>query len=148
MELSDADPSTKDKVKVEIQVKPDVNNNNYKNALDYLLERGVNATFMTGEPVITQIYDAIKSGLNQYNDVTFVGYDAGDRQINWMVEHDKPLLLGSIAQDSYQIGYQAVWQAIKAAQGKPVTSQITTPGVWWDINNYEELIEQKIVYHG
>ena len=146
--LSEADASTKGKVKVEIQVKPDVNNNNYRNALDYLVEKGVNATFMTGEPVITQIYDAIKSGINKYNDVTFVGYDAGDRQISWMVEHDKPLLLGSIAQDSYQIGYQAVQQVIKAAQGKPVTANITTPGVWWDKNNYEELIEKKIVYHG
>ena len=77
-----------------------------------------------------------------------MGYDAGDRQISWMEEHGKPLLLGSIAQDSYQIGYQAVQQVIKAAQGKPVTEKITTPGVWWDINNYEELIEKKIVYHG
>lgn len=148
VELANADPSTKDKVQVEIQVKPDVNNNNYKNALDYLLEKGVNATFMTAEPVITQIYDAIKSGLSQYNDVIFVGYDAGDRQISWMEEHGKPLLLGSIAQDSYQIGYQAVQQAIKAAQGKPIIPHITTPGVWWDINNYQELIEKKIVYHG
>lgn len=46
------------------------------------------------------------------------------------------------------ICYQAVQQVIKAAQGKPVTANITTPGVWWDINNYEELIEKKIVYHG
>ena len=106
------------------------------------------AIFLTGEPVITQIYDAIKSGLSQYDDMVFVGFDAGDRQISWMTEHDKPLLLGSIAQDSYELGYQAVKQVITAAKGKAVEESITTPGVWWDVTNYEELKERKIVYEG
>ena len=148
-ELAKEDPLTKDKnVVVELQAKPDSTNSNYKNALDYLKEEGAKAVFMTGEPVITQIYDAIKSGMNQYNDITFVGFDAGDRQISWMAEHDKPLLLGSIAQDSYELGYQAVKQAIAAANGKSVEESLTTPGVWWDVNNYKELMEKKIVYEG
>ena len=147
-ELAEADDSTKGKVELKLQVKPDVNNNNYINALAYLREQGADAVFMTGEPVITQIYDNIKAGANQYDDMIFVGYDAGSRQIEWMKEHDKHLLLGSIAQDSYEIGYQAVAQVIKAAQGKPVDAGITTPGVWWDIDNYEELKERKIVYEG
>ena len=146
--LADADNSTKGKVELKLQVKPDVNNNNYINALAYLREQGADAVFMTGEPVITQIYDSIKAGANQYNDIVFVGYDAGSRQIAWMEEHAQPLLLGSIAQDSYEIGYQAVAQVIKAAKGKPVNPDITTPGVWWDINNYEELRDKKIVYEG
>lgn len=146
--LADADNSTKGKVELKLQVKPDVNNNNYINALAYLREQGADAVFMTGEPVITQIYDSIKAGANQYNDIVFVGYDAGSRQIAWMEEHAQPLLLGSIAQDSYEIGYQAVAQVIKAAKGKPVNPDITTPGVWWDINNYEELKDKKIVYEG
>ena len=146
--LADADNSTKGKVELKLQVKPDVNNNNYINALAYLREQGADAVFMTGEPVITQIYDSIKAGANQYNDIVFVGYDAGSRQIAWMEEHAQPLLLGSIAQDSYEIGYQAVTQVIKAAKGKPVNPDITTPGVWWDINNYEELRDKKIVYEG
>ena len=146
--LVEADNATKGKVNLELQVKPDVNNDNYYNALAYLKEQGADAIFMTGEPVITQIYDKIKSGLNQYDDMIFVGYDAGTRQINWMEEHGSPLLLGSIAQDSYEIGYQAVAQVIKASQGKPVNPNITTPGIWWDINNYEELKEKKIVYEG
>lgn len=146
--LADADNSTKGKVELKLQVKPDVNNNNYINALAYLREQGADAVFMTGEPVITQIYDSIKAGANQYNDIVFVGYDAGSRQIAWMEEHAQPLLLGSIAQDSYKIGYEAVAQVIKAAKGKPVNPDITTPGVWWDINNYEELRDKKIVYEG
>ena len=147
-ELAEADSATKGKVDLQLQVKPDVNNNNDINALAYLNEQGADAVFMTGEPVITQIYDAIKAGSNQYNDIVFVGYDAGSRQIAWMEEHDHPLLLGSIAQDSYEIGYQAVAQVIKAAQGKPVDPDITTPGIWWDITNYQELKEKKIVYEG
>ena len=146
--LAEADSATKGKVNLELEVKPDVTNENYYNALATLKEEGAKAVFMTGEPVVTQIYDKIKSGLNQYNDIVFVGYDAGTRQIDWMKENNKPLLLGSIAQDSYKIGYQAVTQVIKAAQGKPVDTDITTPGIWWDVNNYEELKEQKIVYEG
>ena len=147
-ELVENDAATKGKVDLQRQVKPDVSNNNYINALTYLREQGVDAVFMTGEPVITQIYDAIKAGANQYNDIVFVGYDAGSRQIAWMEEHGSPLLLGSIAQDSYQIGYQAVTQAIKAAQKQPVEGNIMTPPVWWDISNYQELREKKIVYEG
>ena len=147
-ELAENDAATKGKVDLQRQVKPDVSNNNYINALTYLREQGVDAVFMTGEPVITQIYDAIKAGANQYNDIVFVGYDAGSRQIAWMEEHGSPLLLGSIAQDSYQIGYQAVTQAIKAAQKQPVEGNIMTPPVWWDISNYQELREKKIVYEG
>ena len=143
------DPLTKDKnVSVKLELKPDSTNSNYKNALDYLKEKGAKAIFMTGEPVITQIYDAIKSGLSQYDDMVFVGFDAGDRQISWMAEHEKPLLLGSIAQDSYELGYQAVKQVITAAKGKAVEESITTPGVWWDVTNYEELKDRKIVYEG
>ena len=147
-ELVEANPNTKGKVKIELQIKPDSTNNNYVNALSFLNERGAGAVFMTGEPVITQIYDAIKAGANQYNDMIFVGYDAGTRQINWMEEHGQPLLLGSIAQDSYRIGYEAVSQAIKAAQGKIVSQNVTTPTVWWDVNNYQALKEKKIVYEG
>ena len=143
------DPLTSNKnVTIELQAKPDSTNSNYKNALDYLKEDGAKAVFMTGEPVITQIYDAIKSGLSQYNDMVFVGFDAGSRQISWMEENAKPLLLGSIAQDSYELGYQAVKQVITAASGKSVEGSITTPGVWWDVNNYQELRDRKIVYEG
>ena len=149
-ELAKSDPLTKDKeVTVELQAKPDSTNQNYKNALDYLKEEGAKAIFMTGEPVITQIYDAIKSGArNKYSDITFVGFDAGDGQIAWMEENDKPLLLGSIAQDSYELGYQAAKQAMEAAKGNKVEESITTPGLWWDINNYKDLMERKIVYKG
>ena len=148
-ELAKKDPLTSNKkVTIELQAKPDSTNSNYKNALDYLKEEGAKAVFMTGEPVITQIYDAIKSGLSQYNDMVFVGFDAGSRQISWMEENAKPLLLGSIAQDSYELGYRAVKQVITAASGKSVEGSITTPGVWWDVNNYQELRDRKIVYEG
>ena len=136
------------KVEVEMQVKPDSTNSNYKNALDYLREDGAKCVFMTGEPVITQIYDAIKSGLNQYNDMVFVGFDAGTRQRTWMAEHGEPLLLGSIAQDSYMLGYETAKQVIAASKGQDVEKNIMTQGMWWDVNNYEELGERKIVYEG
>ena len=147
--LAEADPMTANvPVDVEFQIKPDSSNSNYKHALDFLKEEGVEAVFATGEPVVTQLYDAIKSGLSQYNDMTFVGFDAGTRQRMWMEENGEPLLLGSIAQDSYNLGYKTVLQLINAIKGEPVETTIMTPGVWWDVTNYEELGEKKIVYEG
>lgn len=149
LELASSDPITKDReVSVKIEVKPDAMNSNYKNALDALRESGAKAVFMGAEPVVTQIYDAIKSSMDQYDDILFVGFDAGDRQISWMEENGKPLLLGSIAQDSYQLGYKAVQQVISVANGKLVEKSVTTPGVWWNIDNYKELMDEKIVYQG
>ena len=61
------------------------------------------------------------------------------------------ILCGVIPKSKGSIVFQnktVNFKSVKAAQGKPVTDHITTPGVWWDINNYEELIDKKIVYHG
>jgi ribose transport system substrate-binding protein len=59
-----------------------------------------------------------------------------------------PKLIGSVAQDSYQIGYQAVEQAIFALEGKTVTEQVDISGAWWDASNVDEMISKNLVYEG
>ena len=59
-----------------------------------------------------------------------------------------PKLVGAVAQDSYQIGYQAVEQAIFAAEGKEVTKDVAIAGAWWNSENVDEMIKDNLVYEG
>ena len=57
-------------------------------------------------------------------------------------------LIGSVAQDSFQIGYNAVEQAIFALEGKEVTEDVAIAGAWWDATNVDKMIEDNLVYEG
>lgn len=127
-ELAEADSTTKGKVTIETQVKPGDANNAYKDALEALAEKNVNAIFMSNEGVVKQVYDAIGSAGTKYDAIKFCGFDAGTKQIEWMKKDSGPKLVGSVAQDSYQIGYQAVEQAVFAIEGKNVESSVAISG--------------------
>ena len=141
-ELADADASTKGKYKIETEVKPGDADNAYKAALEALTEKGASAIFMTNEGVVKQVYDAIDAAGSKYDAIKFAGYDAGTKQIEWMKKTTGPKLVGAVAQDSYQIGYQAVEQAVFALEGKEVTEKVDISGAWWDATNVDEMIEK------
>lgn len=147
-ELAEADASTKGKVTIEKQVKPGDANNAYRDALEALYEKNVNAIYMSNEGVVKQVSDAIGSAAGKYDKIKFCGFDAGTKQIEWMKSNSGPKLVGSVAQDSYQIGYQAVKQAINAAEGKDVTAEVAIEGAWWDASNVDEMMEKNLVYEG
>ena len=147
-ELADADASTKGKYKIEKEVKPGDADNAYKAALEALAEKGAAAIFMTNEGVVKQVYDAIGAAGTKYDAIKFAGYDAGTKQIEWMKKTTGPKLVGAVAQDSYQIGYQAVEQAILALEGKEVTEKVDISGAWWDATNVDDMIAKNLVYQG
>ena len=147
-ELSEADAATKGKVKIEHEIKPGDADNAYKAALEALDEKGANAIFMSNEGVVKQVYDAIGAAGAKYDDIKFVGYDAGTKQIEWMKKTTGPKLVGSVAQDSYQIGYQSVEQAILKLEGKEVTEKVDISGAWWDATNVDEMVAKNLVYEG
>ena len=147
-ELADADASTKGKYKIEKEVKPGDADNAYKAALEALTEKGASAIFMTNEGVVKQVYDAIGAAGTKYDAIKFAGYDAGTKQIEWMKKTTGPKLVGAVAQDSFQIGYQAVEQAVFALEGKEVTEKVDISGAWWDASNVDEMIEKNLVYQG
>lgn len=147
-ELVEADASTKGKVEIRKEVKPGDADQAYKAALEKLFEEGASAIFMSNEGVVKQVSDAIGAAGNKYDNVKFCGFDAGTKQIEWMKKTTGPVLIGSVAQDSYQIGYQAVEQAIFAAEGKTVTADVAISGAWWDATNVDEMIEKNLVYEG
>ena len=103
---------------------------------------------MTNEGVVKQVYDAIGAAGSKYDAIKFCGYDAGSKQIEWMKATSGPKLIGAVAQDSFQIGYQAVEQAVFALEGKEVTGKVDISGAWWDAINVDEMIANNLVYEG
>ncbi|MBR4890782.1 MAG: substrate-binding domain-containing protein [Clostridia bacterium] len=146
--LADADETTKGKFVIEKEVKPGDADNAYKAALEALAEKGASAIFMTNEGVVKQVYDAIGAAGAKYDAIKFAGYDAGTKQIEWMKKTTGPKLVGAVAQDSFQIGYQAVEQAVMALEGKGVSEKVDIAGAWWNADNVDEMIEKNLVYQG
>ena len=147
-ELADADPTTAGKYTIEKEVKPGDADNAYKAALEALYEKGISALFMTNEGVVKQVYDAINASGDKYDAIKFCGFDAGSKQIEWMKAEGGAKLIGAVAQDSYQIGYDAVAQCINAIEGGSVTAKVDIAGAWWDATNVDEMIASNIVYEG
>ncbi len=147
-ELADADATTKGKYTIAKEVKPGDANNAYKDALEALFEKGAKAIFMSNEGVVKQVYDATTAAGGKYDAVKFCGFDAGTKQIEWMKATSGAKLVGAVAQDSYQIGYNAVEQCINAVEGKEVTAEVSIAGAWWDASNVDEMITKNLVYEG
>lgn len=147
-ELSEADAATKGKCTIQKEVKPGDADNAYKAALEAVYEKGANAIFMTNEGVVKQVYDAIGAAGNKYDAIKFCGYDAGSKQIEWMKKTTGPKLIGSVAQDSYQIGFSSVEQAVNALEGKSVEADVAIGGAWWDAANVDDMIAKNLVYEG
>ncbi|MBR6514575.1 MAG: substrate-binding domain-containing protein [Clostridia bacterium] len=146
--LADADESTKGRYRIEKEVKPGDADNAYKTALEALYEKGISALFMTNEGVVKQVYDAIGASGGKYDGIKFCGFDAGSKQIEWMKSDSNAELVGAVAQDSYQIGYNAVKQLINAIEGEAVTQTVDIEGIWWDASNVDQMIANNIVYEG
>lgn len=146
--LVDGEAGTKGKCTIETEVKPGDADNAYKAALEAVFEKGANAIFMTNEGVVKQVYDAIGAAGAKYDAIKFCGYDAGSKQIEWMKKTTGPKLIGSVAQDSFQIGYQATEQAVFAVEGKTITPTVAIGGAWWDSTNVDDMISKNLVYEG
>ena len=147
VELADADATTAGKYEIAKEVKPGDANNAYIEALDALYEKGAKAIFMCNEGVVKQVSDAIASAPGKYDAIIFSGFDAGTKQINWIKATEGPLLLGSVAQDSFAIGYNATMQCILAVEGN-TAEDVEIGGAWYDASNIDEQIAANLVYEG
>ena len=143
--LADADATTKGKYKIEKEVKPGDANLAYKDALEALHEKGAKAIFMTNEGVVKQVYDATKSAEGKYNGIVFSGFDAGTKQLTWIKENATPKLLGSVAQDSIEMGYQATLQCIAAVEGQ-TAKDVAIAGAWYNAENLISMLDSNLIY--
>ncbi len=147
-ELADADSTTAGKYVIETEVKDGDANNAYITALEALYEKGAKAVFMCNEGVVKQISDAIAAAGGKYDGMMFSGFDAGTKQIQWIKAEGGAKLVGSVAQDSYNIGYNAVEQCIFAVEGKEVKENVAIAGAWYDSANIDDMIAKNLVYEG
>ena len=144
-ELADADETTKGKYKIEKEVKPGDANQAYVAALEALYEKGAKAIFMTNEGVVKQVYDATKSAEGKYDAIVFSGFDAGTKQLTWIKENATPKLLGSVAQDSIEMGYQATLQCIAAVEGQ-TAKDVAIAGAWYNAENLISMLDSNLIY--
>ena len=121
----------------------------YKLALTALKDWGAASIFMTNEGVVNEVFPEISDNAATYKKILFCGFDAGTNQYNWMKDAgaNYALLVGSVAQDSYSIGYKAVELAIAKLDGKEV-SDVGIAGVWYNAGNIDEQKDKNIFYMG
>jgi len=143
--LAQADGVTLD---INLQVKAN-NPGEYKLGLSALADWGAQSIFMTNEGVVNEVFPEISDNAATYKDILFCGFDAGTNQYNWMKDGGATyaLLVGSVAQDSYNIGYKAVEMAIAKLDGKSV-SDVGIAGVWYNKDNIDEQKDKNIFYMG
>ena len=139
-----------DNIKLEINRQVKTNNaGEYKLGLTALADWGAQAIFMTNEGVVNEVFPEISDNAATYKKILFCGFDAGTNQYNWMKDNGKSyaLLVGSVAQDSYSIGYKAVELAIAKLSGKAV-EDVGIAGVWYNAANIDEQKDKNIFYMG
>ena len=108
---------------------------------------GIKAIFCSNEGAVTGFLSAVSDGMDladggKYEDLIVAGFDAGAAQKNAVREG---WFYGSVTQDPYQIGYQAVSMAYKAAMGEEV-SDVDTGAQWYDANNIDDEMIALLVY--
>ena len=139
-----------DGIELDIQVEKKQNNaGEYKLGLTSLKSWGAQAIFMTNEGVVNEVYPEVKDNAADYKDILFCGFDAGTNQYDWIKDAGATcaLLVGSVAQDSYSIGYEAVALAIAKLEGKDV-KDVGIGGQWYNKDNIDALKDQNIFYMG
>lgn len=142
----------KDNITLNIQKEVKTNNpGEYKLGLTALKEWGAQSIFMTNEGVVNEVFPEVSDNAANYKDILFCGFDAGTNQYTWMKDEGKTYarLVGSVAQDSYSIGYKAVELAAKKLAGEDIgDGKIGIAGVWYTSENIDEQKEKNIFYMG
>ena len=139
-----------DSITLEINRQEKQNNaGEYKLGLTALTEWGAQAIFMTNEGVVNEVYPEISENAEPYKKILFCGFDAGTFQYNWIKDAgaNYALLVGSVAQDSYSIGYESVKLAIAKLEGKEV-KDVGIGGAWYTKENIDELKDKNVFYMG
>ena len=121
----------------------------YKLGLVALKDWGAQSIFMTNEGVVNEVYPEVKDNADTYKNILFCGFDCGTNQYNWIKDGGATcaLLVGSVAQDSYKIGYESVKLAIAKLEGKTV-SDVGIGGEWYTKENIDALKDKNVFYMG
>ena len=116
-------------------------------AANSLLGMNPVAIFCSNEGAVTGFLAAVSDGEDlaeggKYAGLVVAGFDAGAAQKNAVRQG---WFYGSVTQDPYQIGYQAVALAVAAAKGEPV-ADVDTGAQWYDASNIDDEMIALLVY--
>lgn len=136
---------------VDIQHQTKTNNDGeYKAAVQSLQASHVDAIFMSNEGVVSEVSAEVADNKAKYENILFCGFDCGTNQYNWIKNDGNkyPVLVGSVAQDSYSIGYKAVEMAAKKLAGETFEKNVGIAGQWYTTANIDDLKSRNIFYLG
>lgn len=139
-ELADADESTKDKYGFAL-----ADDENSVKSLEILTDKNAKAVFITDENNASNISDEVSRVKETYKNLIFCGFDSGAKQVQWL-KSDNSNFIGAIAQNAYEIGYNAVEQCVFASEGKEVKENVEISAKWYDTSNLDKMIQENIVY--
>jgi ribose transport system substrate-binding protein len=143
------EPATGDVVvTIQASIPPTTNDSDLKNAAEALLNvDNIVGIFCSNEGAVGGMLNATTDGSDlgdggRYDGLIVAGFDAGIAQKNAVREG---WFIGSVTQDPFQIGYQAVELATKAAQGESV-ADVDTGAKWYDATNIDDEDIELLVY--
>ncbi len=140
-ELADADESTKDKYEIETESETD-----YTEALNNLAEEKAKAVFITHPKIADKISDVVAADKDKYKEIIFCGFDSGAKQLKWLESEETAKFIGGVAQDSYNLGYNAVEQCIFSIQGKELKPDIKIEAHWYDKTNADKMKQDSMIF--
>lgn len=126
------------KVKIVVTVPPTTSQADIQSAANsILMTDNLVSVFAANQDAVNGIISAtndatdLDKNTGKYKDVFVVGFDAGKTQKEAIKSGQ---FLGSVTQDPYQMGYQAVRLAVAAADGETV-NDIDTGSKWYNFEN-------------
>lgn len=137
-ELADADESTKGKYRIEAEDGMD--------SLEELRRDDVRAVFITHPELADKISDTVFADKEKYKGIVFCGFDSGAKQLNWLGNEEGSRFIGGVAQDSYNLGYNAVEQCIFSIQNKELKPYIEIQAHWYDKTNVDKMKQDNLIF--
>lgn len=137
------------KVKIVVTVPPTTSQADIQSAASAALSiKGTAALFASNQDAVAGTISATNDGTDlnrtdgKFKDIVVVGFDSGKVQRDAI---SAQTFYGSVTQDPYQMGYQAVKLAVEAGKGKTV-HDIDTGSHWYNHDNINDPDIAKLLY--
>lgn len=152
-QLADSDTTTANKYVLQVIVPTTQNESDTANEVNALRGKSVLGIYFSNEAMargFLVVYKSAESGVantiigdaQDGGDLVAMGFDSGKPQLDAI---RSGIILGSVTQNPYQIGYQAVSLAVKASKGESISS-VDTGAKWYDKTNIDDPDIAQLLY--
>lgn len=152
-QLADSDPTTANKYVLQVIVPTTQNESDIANEVNALRGKSVLGIYLSNEAMargFLVVYKSAEAGAantivgdaQDGGNLVVMGFDSGKPQLDAI---RSGIILGSVTQNPYQIGYQAVSLAVKASKGESV-NDVDTGAEWYDKTNIDDPNIAQLLY--